>query len=114
MAMTDFASQTLPLCNSADLAEGGRAVPFDVVYAGQTCRAFAIRFEGWRNHAGQGRENGQSTYQMDLARHWRAPHTGQDLVFQIEANGLREAKGIIEVDDDGFELGSLQAAHVLR
>ena len=46
MAMTDFASQTMPLCNSADLAEGGRAVPFDVVYAGQTCRAFAIRFEG--------------------------------------------------------------------
>jgi nitrite reductase/ring-hydroxylating ferredoxin subunit len=44
--MTDLASQTLPLCNSADLAEGGRAVPFDVVYAGQTCRAFAIRFEG--------------------------------------------------------------------
>jgi hypothetical protein len=46
MAMTDIASQTMPLCNSADLAEGGRAVPFDVVYAGQTCRAFAIRFEG--------------------------------------------------------------------
>lgn len=44
--MSDFASQTMPLCNSADLAEGGRAVPFDVVYAGQTCRAFAIRFEG--------------------------------------------------------------------
>jgi nitrite reductase/ring-hydroxylating ferredoxin subunit len=35
-----------PLCNSADLEEGGLAVPFDVVYAGQTCRAFAIRFEG--------------------------------------------------------------------
>jgi nitrite reductase/ring-hydroxylating ferredoxin subunit len=44
--MTDFASQVMPLCNSTDLAEGGRAVPFDVVYAGQTCRAFAIRFEG--------------------------------------------------------------------
>lgn len=36
----------IPLCNSADLAEGGNAVPFDVVYAGQTCRAFAIRFAG--------------------------------------------------------------------
>jgi len=35
-----------PLCNSGDLAEGGLAVPFDVVYAGQHCRAFAIRFEG--------------------------------------------------------------------
>ncbi len=36
----------LPLCNSADLRDGGLAVPFDVVYAGQTCRAFAVRFEG--------------------------------------------------------------------
>ena len=35
-----------PLCRSDDLVEGGLAVPFDVVYAGQTCRAFAIRFEG--------------------------------------------------------------------
>lgn len=36
----------IPLCNGADLAEGGDAVPFDVVYAGQTCRAFAVRFRG--------------------------------------------------------------------
>ena len=35
-----------PLCHSDDLSEGGEAVGFDVVYAGQTCRAFAIRFEG--------------------------------------------------------------------
>lgn len=35
-----------PLCQSADLVEGGLAVPFDVVYAGQTCRAFAVRFQG--------------------------------------------------------------------
>jgi nitrite reductase/ring-hydroxylating ferredoxin subunit len=34
------------LCNSRDLLEGGLAVPFDVVYAGQTCRAFAVRYEG--------------------------------------------------------------------
>jgi hypothetical protein len=26
--------------------DGGDAVPFDVVYGGQTCRAFAMRFEG--------------------------------------------------------------------
>ena len=38
--------ESIPLCNSADLSEGGRAVPFDVVYAGQTCRAFAVRHEG--------------------------------------------------------------------
>jgi nitrite reductase/ring-hydroxylating ferredoxin subunit len=40
----------IPLCSSADLAEGGDAVPFDVVYSGRTCRAFAIRFKG-RVHA---------------------------------------------------------------
>ncbi len=36
----------IPLCNAADLADGGLAVPFDVVYGGQTCRAFAIRYRG--------------------------------------------------------------------
>ena len=46
MLMSGLDVQIIPLCNSTDLAEGGRAVPFDVVYAGQTCRAFAIRFEG--------------------------------------------------------------------
>jgi nitrite reductase/ring-hydroxylating ferredoxin subunit len=35
-----------PLCRSGDLVNGGSAVPFDVVYGGQTCRAFAIRFQG--------------------------------------------------------------------
>ena len=35
----------VPLCNSANLSNSGEAVPFDVVYAGQTCRAFAIRFQ---------------------------------------------------------------------
>ncbi len=39
-------TQSIPLCNSADLQNGGEAVPFDVVYGGQTCRAFAIRFQG--------------------------------------------------------------------
>src|SRR5690349_7417105 len=39
-------SEPIPLCNSADLVEGGRAVPFDVVHGGETCRAFAVRFEG--------------------------------------------------------------------
>lgn len=36
----------IPLCNSHALKDGGLAVPFDVVYAGQTCRAFAIRYRG--------------------------------------------------------------------
>ena len=35
-----------PLCHASDLLEAGHAIPFDVVYAGQTCRAFAIRFKG--------------------------------------------------------------------
>lgn len=44
--MIDEDSQSIDLCNSSDLQEGGLAVPFDIVYGGQTCRAFAIRFEG--------------------------------------------------------------------
>ena len=35
-----------PLCSSRDLPEGGLAVPFDVNFAGQACRAFAIRYKG--------------------------------------------------------------------
>jgi nitrite reductase/ring-hydroxylating ferredoxin subunit len=42
--------QQVPLCNGRELVDGGLAVPFDVVYAGQTCRAFAIRWQG-RVHA---------------------------------------------------------------
>lgn len=40
----------IPLCRSADLTDGGLAVSFDVIYGGQTCRAFAIRWQG-RPHA---------------------------------------------------------------
>lgn len=40
--MTDV----IVLCRVAELKEGARAVPFDVIYGGQTCRAFAIRFKG--------------------------------------------------------------------
>lgn len=35
-----------PLCHSRDLVDGGEAVSFDVNHAGQTCRAFAVRFQG--------------------------------------------------------------------
>ena len=44
--MAEESTDIIPLCNSPELVEGGLAVPFDVNYAGQTCRAFAIRFEG--------------------------------------------------------------------
>ncbi len=37
---------TIALCQSADLRDGGDAVPFDVEFGGQTCRAFAIRYQG--------------------------------------------------------------------
>lgn len=40
------AEQTFPLCASTDLENGGIAVPFDVVYYGQSCRAFAVRYQG--------------------------------------------------------------------
>ena len=39
-------SDTIALCSATELREGARAVPFDVVYGGQTCRAFAVRFGG--------------------------------------------------------------------
>jgi nitrite reductase/ring-hydroxylating ferredoxin subunit len=41
-----FESQAIALCKSDALINSGDAVPFDVVYCGQTCLAFAIRFEG--------------------------------------------------------------------
>ncbi|HOB65718.1 Rieske 2Fe-2S domain-containing protein [Ottowia sp.] len=50
MRTTEEGYHAIALCNSADLQDGGLAVPFDVVYGGQTLRAFAVRFEG-RVHA---------------------------------------------------------------
>ncbi|GKT22248.1 Rieske 2Fe-2S domain-containing protein [Acidovorax sp. SUPP3334] len=41
-----FISLPIDLYASMDLVDGGTAVAFDVVYAGQICRAFAVRFEG--------------------------------------------------------------------
>jgi nitrite reductase/ring-hydroxylating ferredoxin subunit len=37
---------TIALCNSAALTDSGQAVSFDVVYQGQSCRAFAVRYDG--------------------------------------------------------------------
>ncbi|MBS0508079.1 MAG: Rieske 2Fe-2S domain-containing protein [Proteobacteria bacterium] len=36
----------IALCPSAELADGGRAVAFDVSFRGQCLRAFAIRYRG--------------------------------------------------------------------
>ena len=38
--------EAIALCNSDALLNSGDAVPFDVVYCGQSCMAFAIRYEG--------------------------------------------------------------------
>jgi nitrite reductase/ring-hydroxylating ferredoxin subunit len=44
--MNPIETIAIPLCNSADLANSGDAVPFDVVYCGRASRGFAIRFRG--------------------------------------------------------------------
>jgi nitrite reductase/ring-hydroxylating ferredoxin subunit len=36
----------IELCGSDALRDGGTAVGFDVLYQGQTCRAFAVRYNG--------------------------------------------------------------------
>ena len=41
-----MSAERIPLCASADLLDGGRAVAFDVHYRGQSLRAFAIRYQG--------------------------------------------------------------------
>ena len=38
--------KAIPLCNANDLQNAGDAVPFDVIYQGQTNCAFAIRYAG--------------------------------------------------------------------
>jgi nitrite reductase/ring-hydroxylating ferredoxin subunit len=48
--MPEAPAGQVALCNSGDLVDGGQAVPFDVLHAGQTCRAFAVRWQG-RPHA---------------------------------------------------------------
>ena len=41
-----MSAERIPLCASTALADGGRAVAFDVSFRGQTLRAFAIRYQG--------------------------------------------------------------------
>ena len=43
--MTHAAAPAIAICQSSALHHGGRAVAFDVVYAGQNCQAFAIRYQ---------------------------------------------------------------------
>ena len=39
-------SKTITLCRSDALIDSGEAMPFEVLYAGQRIRAFAVRFAG--------------------------------------------------------------------
>jgi nitrite reductase/ring-hydroxylating ferredoxin subunit len=41
-----FAVQEIVLCPSDALLNSGEAAPFDVVYCGQTCLGFAVRYDG--------------------------------------------------------------------
>jgi nitrite reductase/ring-hydroxylating ferredoxin subunit len=45
-ADSDSISRLHPICASAQILDGGDGVDFDVNYMGQTCRAFAIRYQG--------------------------------------------------------------------
>ena len=38
--------KAIALCNAGDLQDGADAVPFDVIFQGQTCLAFAVRYAG--------------------------------------------------------------------
>jgi nitrite reductase/ring-hydroxylating ferredoxin subunit len=40
-----WVAQAIALCNADALLNSGEAVPFDVIYCGQTCLAFAIRYD---------------------------------------------------------------------
>ena len=42
--MAEVQARAIALCNCKDLSNGGRAVPFDVMFSGLTCRAFAVRY----------------------------------------------------------------------
>jgi nitrite reductase/ring-hydroxylating ferredoxin subunit len=44
--LPDDEGQWIALCAAPALVNGGTAVPFEVVYMGQNCRAFAVRHGG--------------------------------------------------------------------
>lgn len=50
MAENPIDEDTIALCRVGDLLDSADAVPFDVMYLGRTCRAFAIRYAG-QSHA---------------------------------------------------------------
>ncbi len=89
--MSSTESEAVALCNSHDLVEGGEAVPFDVEYGGQTCRAFAIRFEG-RPHAYLNRCT-HVAMEMDYQPNRFFDHTGQWLLCATHGAAYRPDTG---------------------
>jgi nitrite reductase/ring-hydroxylating ferredoxin subunit len=39
-------TQSIFLCTSAELVDSAEAIPFEVIYGAQSCRAFAVRYQG--------------------------------------------------------------------
>lgn len=76
--MNEMAAEWYALCRSHDVVERGLACPFEVVYGGQTCRAFAIRYQG-RVHAYLNRCT-HVAMEMDWRPHHFFDLTGEFLV----------------------------------
>jgi nitrite reductase/ring-hydroxylating ferredoxin subunit len=81
----------IPLCNSGDLTDGSDAVPFDVVYQGRPCRAFAIRFQG-QVHAYLNRCMHVSM-EMDMLPNRFFDHSGQWLICATHGATYRPDTG---------------------
>ncbi|MES2186320.1 MAG: Rieske 2Fe-2S domain-containing protein [Pseudomonadota bacterium] len=81
----------IALCNSRELVQGGPGVPFDVRYAGQTCRAFAVRYEG-RVHAYLNRCTHVAT-ELDWEPGRFFDHTGHWLVCLAHGAAYSPATG---------------------
>ena len=81
----------ISLCSSGDLVDGGDAVPFDVVYEGRSCRAFAIRFKG-RVHSYLNRCM-HVAMEMDMVPNRFFDHTGQWLICATHGATYRPDTG---------------------
>ena len=81
----------VPFCKSADLADSGDAVQFEVLYGGHSCRAFAIRFDG-QVHAYLNR-CAHIPMEMDYQENRFFDHTGRWLVCATHGATYHPATG---------------------
>ena len=84
-------TQITPLCNSADLLDSADAVAFDVLYCGQACAAFAIRYQG-QAHAYLNR-CGHVPMEMDFQPNRFFDSTGQWLICATHGAMYRPQTG---------------------